>query len=305
MIEFKKIDLEDKDIINKFFSKTKFNNAEKNFSNLFMWRHTYDYEYAEIDGCLCIRGKARKTGQTFYHFPYGNCKEQLIKPIIEKIVKSEGQEEKFLIKPVLPEMKNCLEKQTMTEKFDIKEDRDSFDYIYTTTKLIDLKGKKLRTKRRWVKKFKENYDYTYENITEENLQEAKEFTLNIIKSTNNDKEELVAMEEMFDNLFDLGITGCIIRVDGKIAGVSTGEAITDDTILIHCERCDRNYEGIYNFINQEFIKQEWSNYTYVNREEDLGIEGLRYAKMMYQPDNLLTKYIAVLKEDSCIVCDEE
>ena len=104
------------------------------------------------------------------------------------------------------------------------------------------------------------------------------------------------MEEMFDNLFDLGITGCIIRVDGKIAGVSTGEAITDDTILIHCERCDRNYEGIYNFINQEFIKQEWSNYTYVNREEDLGLEGLRRAKQSYYPEIFLEKCLAVYND---------
>lgn len=321
MIEFKKIELEDKDIINKYFFKTKFNNAEKNFSNLFMWRHTYEYEYIELDGCLCIRGKTRDTKETFYHFPYGNCKEQLIERILEKIAlseklnenneddklnkenKNENKYNKLLIKPVLPEMKECLEKQVNTEKFEIVEDRNSFDYIYTTTKLIELKGKKFRTKRRWVKKFIENYNYTYENITKENLKEAKEFTLNIIKDSNNDKDELMAMTEMFDNLFALNITGCIIRVDGEIVGVSAGEAITDDTILIHCERANRDYEGIYNFINQEFIKREWSDYKYVNREEDLGIEGLRYAKMKYQPDNLLTKYIAVLKEDKCLSFD--
>lgn len=291
MIEFKPLELSDKEIIENHFSKTNFNNAEKNFSNLFMWRHTYDYEYALINDCLCIKGKSRETKTPFCHFPYGNCKIQSPLPILEEAFKKEGQN--LIIKPLLPEMKECLEKAT--NNFEIIEDRDSFDYVYTSEKLIHLKGKKLRTKRRWVKKFTENYNYSYEKINEENLKEAKEFTLNIIKNTNNDEDEIIAMGEMFDNFFVLGITGCIVRVDGKVVGVSTGEALTEDTVLIHCERCSQEYEGIYNFINQEFCKREWSDYTYINREEDLGIEGLRYAKLTYRPDNLLSKYIAKRK----------
>lgn len=190
-------------------------------------------------------------------------------------------------------MKKCLEKTL--EDFTLIEDRDSFDYIYKSNKLITLSGSKLRNKRRWLKKFRENYDYTYEEINSNNLIEAKEFTINIIKNSNNDTDEIIAMEEMFDNLFELDIKGCIIRIDGKIVGISTGEELTKDTVVIHCERADTNFEGIYNCINQEFCEKQWSNYEFINREEDLGIEGLRQAKLTYRPDLLLSKYIAKIE----------
>ena len=104
------------------------------------------------------------------------------------------------------------------------------------------------------------------------------------------------MEEMFDNFFTLKIKGCIIKVDGKIAGVSTGEELTKDTIIIHCERCNRSYEGIYNVINQEFVKNQWSDYKYINREQDLGIKGLRQSKLTYRPDILLKKYTGKIND---------
>ncbi|WP_409200464.1 DUF2156 domain-containing protein [Methanobrevibacter sp. DSM 116169] len=290
-INFKPISLSDKSIFDYYFNKTDFNNAEKNFSNLFMWRKTYKYEYAIINDCLCIKGKSRDTKQPFCHFPYGGCDIEDSLALIKEAFKKEGND--LIIKPLLPEMKKCLEKTI--EEFTLTEDRNSFDYIYTSNKLINLSGSKLRNKRRWLKKFKENYDYTYEEINSNNLAEAKEFTINIIKNSNNDQDEIIAMEEMFDNMFELEIKGCIIKIDGEIAGVSTGEELTKDTVIIHCERCDTKYEGIYNCINQEFCQKQWSNYKFINREEDLGIEGLRQAKLTYRPDLLLSKYIAKIE----------
>lgn len=290
-IEFKPISLSDKPIFDDYFNKTNFNNAEKNFSNLFMWRKTYEYEYEIINDCLCIKGKLRDSKKPFCHFPYGGCDIKDSLSLIKEVFKKEG--DTLIIKPLLPEMKKCLEKTL--EDFTLIEDRDSFDYIYKSNKLITLSGSKLRNKRRWLKKFRENYDYTYEEINSNNLIEAKEFTINTIKNSNNDTDEIIAMEEMFDNLFELGIKGCIIRIDGKIVGVSTGEELTKDTVVIHCERADTNFEGIYNCINQEFCEKQWSNYEFINREEDLGIEGLRQAKLTYRPDLLLSKYIAKIE----------
>lgn len=289
-IAFKPISLSDKPIFDDYFNKTDFNNAEKNFSNLFMWKKTYEYEYAIINDCLCIKGKLRGSKKPFCHFPYGGCDIRDSLSLIKEIFKKEGDE--LIIKPLLPEMKKCLE---TLEDFTLIEDRDSFDYIYTSNKLITLSGSKLRNKRRWLKKFRENYDYTYEEIDSNNLIEAKEFTISIIKNSNNDADEIIAMEEMFDNLFELGIKGCIIRIDGKIVAVSTGEELTKDTVVIHCERADTNFEGIYSCINQEFCEKEWSDYKFINREEDLGIKGLRQAKLTYRPDLLLSKYVAKIE----------
>ncbi|MDR2830652.1 MAG: phosphatidylglycerol lysyltransferase domain-containing protein [Methanobrevibacter sp.] len=287
-IYFKPITLSDKPIFDGYFNKTDFNNAEKNFSNLFMWRMTYEYEYAIINDCLCIKGKLRGSKKSFCHFPYGKCDVKDSLTLIKEIFKKESNT--LIIKPVLPEMRKCLEKSL--ESFTLIEDRDSFDYIYTSEKLISLSGSKLHTKRRWLKRFREKYDYSYEEIDSNNLIEAKEFTINIIKNSNNDLDEIIAMEEMFDNLFELGIKGCIIRIDGEIVGVSTGEELTKNTVVIHCERTNTDFEGIYNCINQEFCEKQWSEYKFINREEDLGIEGLRQAKLTYRPNLLLSKYIA-------------
>jgi hypothetical protein len=290
-IYFKPISLSDKPIFDDYFNKTDFNNAEKNFSNLFIWKKTYEYEYAIINDCLCVKGKFRDSKQPFCHFPYGGCGIKDVLSLIKEIFKKES--DVLIIKPLMPEMKKCLEKSL--ENFTLIKDRDSFDYIYKSNKLINLSGSKLRSKRKGLKKFRNNYNYTYEEINPNNLIAAKEFTINNIKNTTNDANEIIAMEEMFNNLFELNIKGCIIKIDGKIVGVSTGEELTKDTAVIHCERADNKFEGIYNCINQEFCEKQWSDYKFINREEDLGIEGLRQAKLTYRPDLLLSKYIAKIE----------
>lgn len=114
-IEFKPISLSDKPIFDDYFNKTNFNNAEKNFSNLFMWRKTYEYEYAIINDCLCIKGKLRDSKKPFCHFPYGGCDIKDSLSLIKEVFKKEG--DTLIIKPLLPEMKKCLEK--ILERFHI------------------------------------------------------------------------------------------------------------------------------------------------------------------------------------------
>ena len=281
MIKFKPLEISDKELFDGYFNLTDYKNSEKNFSNIYIWRDYYEYEYDIIDGFLCIKGKFRENNDYFCHVPYGEGDNSQVISILEEYFKNNGFQ--LILWPVLLEMEDSI------KGFNFKEKRNCFDYIYTSEKLINLKGPKLRNKRRWVKKFKENYDYTYETITKSNIYAAKKFTINLIKNSNNNKYEIKAMEEMFDNFFTLKIKGCIIKVDGKIAGVSTGEELTKDTIIIHCERCNRSYEGIYNVINQEFVKNQWSDYKYINREQDLGIKGLRQSKLTYRPDILLKK----------------
>lgn len=292
-MDFKPIQLSDKELFDGYFNNNPYNNAEKNFSNLFIWRHTYEYEYAIINKCLCIKGKLRNSHETFCHFPYGQCNNTETIILLKKAFEKEGK--KLIIKPVLEPMKKFLEEK-MPNEFEIIEDRDSFDYIYKSEKLIDLAGSKLRNKRRWVKKFQNKYNYSYESIDEHNIVDCKNFVINNIKESKNyNKDELIAMTEMFDNMFELGITGCAVKVDGEIVAVSTGEQLSDDTVVIHCERGNKDYSGVYNYINQEFVKSEWADFEYINREEDLGIEGLRSSKLTYYPDNLLSKYIAKIE----------
>lgn len=245
MSKFKSIKLQDKPIFDKYFNNNSYNNSEKNFSNLFMWKDYYSYKYKVINDNLCIIGKYG--GENFAHVPYG---ENIADTI--QILESDFENLNFF--PVLKNHQNSL------NSYKINKLRGSFDYIYSADKLINLKGSKLRKKRGWIKRFKQNYNYQYEVINKSNLKESRDFVLSQI----NDRNESIAMKKMFDNFFKLAIKGCILRVKDKIIGVSTGEELTPNTALIHCERCNRDFEGAYNVINQDFVKNQWADYSYIN-----------------------------------------
>ena len=110
---------------------------------------------------------------------------------------------------------------------------------------------------------------------------------------------LVASEEAtfkaLDHSAKLGLSGGLIRIDGKICAFSLGEAVSEDTALIHFEVADNNIRGAFNAINREFCAEEWKDFTYVNREEDMGIENLRKTKEAYKPAFLLRKTNAVMR----------
>lgn len=99
-----------------------------------------------------------------------------------------------------------------------------------------------------------------------------------------------------ENIDKLGVTCAGIRVDGKLVAFTGGEAITDDMAHVPMEFADTSYRGAFNVINRDFCKNEWADYKYINREEDMGVEGMRYAKRAYNPVKMIEKYRAVRKE---------
>ena len=113
----------------------------------------------------------------------------------------------------------------------------------------------------------------------------------------NDKDSLEykmeerSLEVMFEYFDALELCGGVIVIDGNIAAFSIGEKLNESCALIHVEKADTSYKGIYAAINNEFVKNEWSDFEYINREEDMGIEGLRKAKLSYRPHHMVKKYI--------------
>jgi hypothetical protein len=102
--------------------------------------------------------------------------------------------------------------------------------------------------------------------------------------------ESVAIKEAFTHFDDLGVKGGAILIDGKLEAFTLGEPLNRETVVIHIEKANPAYEGLYPMIHQAFLEQEWSEYTYVNREQDLGEEGLRKAKESYFPHHMVHKY---------------
>jgi len=296
MIKFKDITLEDKEAITSITMNSERKNCDLSFSNLCSWRFMYDTKFAIVDGFLLF--KFHMNNELAYMMPVG---EGDLKKILEAIIDDATSEGKsFLMYGVCNNMKDEIEK-LMPGKFDFSSNRDYVDYIYLRTDLAELKGKKFQPKRNHANKFYKTYtDYEYVPITADRISECLRLEEEWCKANDcgqqnglgNERKSLTYALNHFD---ELGLTGGILYVNGKIAAFTFGMPINHETFGVHVEKADTEIEGAYNVINQEFAKHIPEQFVYLNREEDLGIEGLRKAKLSYQPAILLEKNIARLK----------
>lgn len=186
-------------------------------------------------------------------------------------------------------------------KIMIEENRDHWDYIYSVEELISLKGKKFHKKKNLLNQFKKNYLYEYEPMVPECVEEVLDMQDEWYKwyEENNPSEALKAENRVITRVlhnFDQikGLMGATLRVEGKVIAYTVAEPLCDDSIVIHFEKGDIRYKGVYQAINQMFLENEAAEYTNVNREQDLGDEGLRKAKLSYNPSMFLKKFNAVL-----------
>lgn len=187
-------------------------------------------------------------------------------------------------------------------KFNINADRNRFDYVYLAQDLINLSGRKFHRKKNHLNAFKKEYpDAKYLPITEEIIPKCRE-ELDIWSETYKREKpdnqfidyEQAAIHEIFDHFDAFKLKGGAILLDDKVVAFTFGEQFNSDTAVIHVEKAAPNVRGIYAAINQNFVEHEWAEMTYINREEDMGIDGLRQAKESYRPIKLIEKFNAVL-----------
>ncbi|MDO5570499.1 MAG: phosphatidylglycerol lysyltransferase domain-containing protein [Bacteroidales bacterium] len=302
-INFSPICLSDKTLIESYTHKFNSRDCDLAFSNIISWSFLYKTEIAEIDGFLLFKFITKHLGKDriMYMFPIGDgdIKEVLDK-MEEDAIKNTG--ESLMMLGVHNEDKQLLEEKCPDEYFFFP-NRNFSDYIYLKQDLIELKGKKFQAHRNHINKFKSLYNYTFEPFTKENIEECLIFENEWVekqKGIKNDEEidnEHTAICNALSNFQQLDIIGGIIRVDGKIVAFSFGTAVCKNTFVVHVEKGDIDYDGVYRVINQEFAKHLPENFIYLNREEDMGIEGLRRVKIAYQPVFILDKWAAVRKFD--------
>ncbi len=188
--------------------------------------------------------------------------------------------------------------------------RDQYDYIYRRTDLATLHGKHLDAKRNHINRFRaEHPDFEYRPLTPESFDECRRLTeiwqeeKNQNQNGNGNKNETIdaehrVMENIFSNWDALGMTGGSIFVDGRMVAFTYGSAVTTDTLDVCVEKADRHVEGAFAIINQQFAEHLSEQYIYLNREEDMGIPGLRQAKLSYHPEILLTyNVVHITKND--------
>lgn len=294
MLEFKKPEIEDKKWVDECLSFAHSMNCEYTFGNIYLWSTAFRTKIARYkDFLICKWGKDE---DTFYSLPIGNgdfkdAVSQIIKDAAEYGIKAK-------IGGVTESYKELLDEYFPNE-FEFTHDDGDNDYIYNVSDLANLSGKKYHGKRNHITNFKKNNPtWTYEEINEKNISECIELHTNWINNKDdNDPDYSLEFESVltgFENYQTLNFLGGIVRVEGKVIAYTYGERLNDNCFVTHFEKAPADVQGAYAIINQEFAKRLLENgYELVNREEDLGIEGLRKAKQSYKPVLWLDKEFAV------------
>ena len=185
-------------------------------------------------------------------------------------------------------------KEVYKDSISVSYDRDFSDYIYNSQALIELKGKKYHGKRNHIRHFLEN-EWSFEPLEEENIGDCIEFAAKFYNK--NDSGDFSAIVEQYainlflQNMDYLGLKGGVLKADGKTIGFSIGEQLNSDTFVVHIEKSVSTIQGAYPMLCNQFAKRYCGDFKYINREEDMGTEGLRKSKMSYHPEFLLNKYV--------------
>lgn len=298
--EFKRPAFEDREVISSYFHKYPSRSCDRTFANVFLWAKHYHVECAVYKNVLLFRDNSAGYG---FAFPAGE--DEDVKQVIPELVEwAKEDRETFHLYGITEENFAKLE-AWFPGKFQIEYDRDAADYVYEAEKLATLSGKKLHSKRNHINKFKSLHEgsWSYETLNEENLEECFQMALKWrnLNGCEEDEEKNAEMCVTLNSLRlfrELKLTGGFLRVDGEIVAFTIGEAVNDDTFVVHIEKAFADVEGAYTVINQQFIEHEvLGRYQYVNREEDVGAEGLRKAKLSYKPVFMVEKGVVTLKED--------
>ena len=295
-MQFQSIDISAKETIKSFFNAQHVEASDMLFGNLYIWHFSREIKYAIIDDCLVVLTKFPNESYPFIFYPLGcGNRKGAITKMQEYFLDNQMP---FSLRSLEPYQSAELE-NLFSNAFEIAPNRDRFDYIYNAKDLIALNGRALHKKKNHLNRFFNLYpNFTYERVDLHNAMEVLEAYsawFEMGEKTQGLQNEMLGIEASLRNFAQLDMRGGIIRIDGKIAAFSLGEQINEDSVVIHIEKGNTFYAGIYQAINQQFLKNEWAHLRFVNREEDLGIEGLRKAKMTYKPARFVEKSTAILK----------
>lgn len=297
MLEFKKPEITDKQWVNDCLVHANSMNCEYTFGNLFIWSSAYSTEICRYkDFLICRWGKDDDIN---YSLPLGEGDFTDAVSAIIDYAKSNGET------PVIygiTEGYLGLMQEAFTGKFTYKYDDGNNDYIYSTEKMASLSGKKYHGKRNHITNFKKNNpDWSFEKISKDNIDECLALHSKWIENKDPDDEdyslEFEAVKKAFEYFDELDMVGGLIRVNGEVIAYTLGEPQMNGRCFVsHFEKAPADMIGAYPIINQEFTKNCLMQYEYVNREEDLGIEGLRKAKQSYHPEIWLEKCTAIYND---------
>lgn len=330
---FKKISEKDLDKFAEYVQSTEYKLCEYSPFTIYMWREYYNIEYAEMQMEKHACGNGEDLDVLFLRYTIGEDRksvygwplfkhsvdietqleavEELLKYIeTENIIEIETKKN-FRIGNVPAEVIPFIEKKFHGAK--VFTERDWSDYIYTFEDIQDLAGRKYSSKRNHIKNFDRNYPVSrFEAINEENHQQVLDFYNSLLErenqemllSGNMEASEELETKEMLEKLLDLKkstekfqIQGMVLYAGSQVAGFTIG-AIVENTLMVHIEKADIHFKGVYTKLFHEYVLYNKDmGIKYINREDDVGEEGLRRSKLSYHPVALLDKYAVTITRD--------
>lgn len=294
---FKDITIQDKEKLDPYFDLVEYEACEYCFSTLYMWQHAYKTGYYIGDDFAVLVGEYE--GDTFSILPLAK-KENLPKVIDFVLEHFEKIDKKIYFRGITTEVVDYL-KENYKDKFEYIEERDIFDYVYDAEMMRTLKGRKNSKKRNHINYFINEYEnrHEYRLLGKEDFDDCLEL---LTTWTSNKEEndglsegmddEFIGIKKLFENYDELKdrlkIGG--IFIDGKLEAFTMGELLNHNMAVIHIEKANPDIRGLYPHINQQFLVNEFPDVEFVNREDDMGLEGLRKAKLSYHPCKFVEKY---------------
>ncbi|NPV02289.1 MAG: DUF2156 domain-containing protein [Brevinematales bacterium] len=286
--DWKPLEWRDKRFFDKLVSDNPTGVSELLFGNLYIWAKFRPVEFSEWDGGILIKTEYENHKRFFPPLgvndipaAYAACFDF-----------AEGTGWPQVVRRAPMEHAEILD----GHGYSAEPDRDNFDYIYRVEDLAYLKGRHYDGKRGFIRKFMSNYDFSFRPYETSDFEDC----LNLCRRWIERKgaadpaydHEYHAVRELLRNFGEMNLDSGVLFVEGSMVAFTFGERITPDTCVVHFEKADTSYEGSYQAINFLFARDVLlGKYEYVNREQDMGIPGLRKAKLSYLPCKYVEKYI--------------
>ena len=294
---FVPLELKDQEVFQTFFSAYRPEISELTFTNLFIWRSHYKFQWSIYRDWLVIISVEGEYG-TFAIEPIGPSPRYEITRLVLEWMRDEKNVKNSRIERA---DNRIVEEVRGINGISVEPTRDHFDYVYLRDDLVKLGGNRYRSKRNHINQLVRAYSYRYEQLAPDHINDciAVQEKWCLLRRCEDDIDligEWDAVKEILRCYMNLNVQGAVITIENKVVAFTIGQMLNENTAVIHIEKADPEIPGLYPVINQQFCENNWQGVRYINREQDLGIPGLREAKLSYYPDHMVNKFRIMLNQ---------
>jgi hypothetical protein len=290
---FRALSVDDKPVIDSFLKVAQPRVSELTFTNLFVWDESEPVRLSRLDDVLLVQRKRLRDGKTFLLPPLGSLPFSDVLAKLKETVVDVGQ--LFAFYGIRSEQLEGVNPESVR----VEADRDDWDYVYLAHDLAELAGDKYHPKRNFIRRCLSQHSCKYVPIGKQEVEDclalqAEWCNLRKCDAVPGLEAENTAIKRVFEHYEYLGVLGGAVYVNDKLEAFTLAEALNDDTAVIHFEKANPEVEGLYQVINQWFCQKALTTFKYVNREQYLGVPGLRKSKLSYYPHHMIEKNLLYL-----------